>query len=107
MHAKIDNHNIQLYYNYNTNNITIYYDYNNNQSCATLIYINSEKKFLYNYNSLLTPRQKHLLLKLIKKYNDIILNNMYYKMGLDKKTLWSDEDFSTWYKLVELHKVNI
>ena len=60
-----------------------------------------------NYDRILTKRQKHLLLKLIKKYNDIILKNIFYKVELDKKTFWSDEDFKKWYELVDLYKVEI
>lgn len=107
MHSKIDNHFIELYHNEDTKNVIIYYNYNNNQACATLIYLNDKKQFLYNYDRILTKRQQHLLLKLIKKYNDIILKNLFYKMELDKKMLWSDEDFKTWYKLVELYKVDV
>lgn len=107
MYAKIDNHIIQLYHNEDTKNMTIYYNYNNNMSCATLIYLNDKKQFLYNYDRILTKRQQHLLLKLIKKYNAIILKNLFYKMELDKKTLWSSEDFMKWHKLVDLYKVNI
>ena len=52
MHAKIDNHFIELYHNEYTKNIIIYYNYNNNTSCTTLIYLNDKKQFLYNaYNS--------------------------------------------------------
>lgn len=107
MHAKIDNHFIELYHNEDTKNIVIYYNYNNNQSSATLIYLNDEKRFLYNYDRILTKRQQRLLLKLIKKYNNIILKNLLHKMELDKKTFWSDEDFKKWYKLVDLYKVEI
>lgn len=107
MNAKIDNHVIELYHNEDTKNIFIYYNYNNNTSCATLIYLNDEKRFLYNYDRILTKRQQKLLLQLIKKYNDIILKNLFYKMKLDEKTFWSDEDFKKWYKLVELYKVEI
>jgi hypothetical protein len=107
MHAKIDNHCIELHHNEDTKNIVIYYNYNNNTSCATLIYLNDKKQFLYNYDRILTKRQQQLLLKLIKKYNDIILKNLFYKMELDKKMLWDDEDFKKWYNLVELYKVNI
>lgn len=107
MHTKIDNHIIELHHNEDTKNIIIYYNYNNNTSCATLIYLNDEKRFLYDYSSYLTTRQQHLLLKLIKKYNDVILKNLFYKMELDKKMLWSDEDLNEWYKLVEFYKVNI
>lgn len=107
MYAKIDNHVIRLIHNEDTKNIVIYYNYNNNTSCTTLIYLNYEKKFLYNYDRILTKRQQQLLLKLIKKYNDIILKNLFYKMELDKKTFWSDEDFKKWYKLVDLYKVEV
>lgn len=107
MHAKIDNHFIELYHNEDTKNIIIYYNYNNNQSCATLIYLNDKKQFLYNYDKILTKRQQHLLLKLIKKYNEIILKNLFFKMELDKKNIWTDEDFNKWCKLVDHYRVNI
>ena len=61
MYAKIDNHIIKLVHNEDTKNIVIYYNYNNNQSCATLIYLNDEKRFLYNYDRYLTKRQQQLL----------------------------------------------
>lgn len=107
MYAKIDNHIIQLYHNEDTKNITIYYNYNNNKSCATLIYLNTEKRFLYNYDRILTKRQQALLLKLIKKFNNIILKNLFYKLELDKKAFWSDEDFKNWYKLVDLYNMEV
>lgn len=107
MHGKIDNHNVELYHNEDTKNTIVYYNYNNNQSCATLIYLNDKKQFLYNYDRILTKRQQQLLLKLIKKYNEIILKNLFFKMELDKKNIWTNEDFSKWHKLVEHYKVNI
>ena len=107
MYAKIDNHIIQLYHNEDTKNITIYYNYNNNTSCATLIYLNNEKRFLYNYDRILTKRQQALLLKLIKKFNIIILKNLFHKLGLDEKSFWSDEDFKNWYKLVDLYNMEV
>ena len=107
MHSKIDNHFIELHHNKDSKCTIIYYNFNNNKSCATLIYLNDEKRFLYDYSSYLTKRQQQLLLKLIKKYNNIILKNLFYKMELDKKMFWSDEEFKKWYDLVELYKVNI
>ena len=107
MYAKIDNHIIQLHHNEDTKNIIIYYNYNNNTSCATLIYLNTEKRFLYNYDRILTKRQQALLLKLIKKFNNIILKNLFYKLGLDEKAFWSDEDFKNWYKLVDLYNMEV
>lgn len=107
MYAKIDNHIIELVHNEDTKNITIYYNYNNNTSCVTLIYLNDEKRFLYNYDRYLTKRQQQLLLKLIKKYNYIILENLFYKMELNKKTFWSDEEFEKWCELVNLYKMEV
>ena len=59
------------------------------------------------YDRILTKRQQVLLLKLIKKFNNIILKNLFYKLGLDEKAFWSDEDFKNWYKLVDLYNMEV
>lgn len=75
-HFKIDNHNITTarFIFENMDTIHVDYNYNNNYSNTTLYYDLTNKKFLYGYDRILTPRQKQLLENKILKFYEVLEN---------------------------------
>lgn len=97
--AKIDNHNIDLEYN-NTSCIKIWISYNNNSSCTWILYDLKQKTWnANNIKRILTARQEKMLYKILTKFTNELLKELYNK-NYRSKFILSNEDLDNWDRTV-------